>query len=439
MTFRLPTLQTSDDILNTAFRIAMGDLVSNIALHDRQPLLNAGLDYPNPWVRDTAINIWNGVSLVFPEVMQNNLLSLIDEHDLVNPQGQFEQYWDVVIRSLGAWWHYLYTGDRDFLALAYRITQNTLSHYEVTEFDPQRNLFRSPAVYGDGIAGYPDHYVVNDRVSAILEWRDHNPDKRVPIGYGIPMFALSTNCLYAEIYRIQARMAAVLGAPDTQSLTKAERLKTAINRLFWDSETERYFYLIDDEGGCDAQEGLGNSFVLLFGIANEKQATSVLDNQPITPAGIPCVYPGFQRYRARGGYGRHSGTVWGHIQGLWGHAAIERGRDDLFRSEMLHLAERAVRDGQFAELFHPDTGKIYGGLQEGGKGDDGFQWKSCTRQTWSASAFLRLVLVGLCGMQVEGDNIIFSPRTEGYGMPLRLDGLIFQGQSFHIDSTGQSQ
>ena len=41
---------------------------------------------------------------------------------------------------------------------------------------------------------------------------------------------------------------------------------------------------------------------------------------------------------------------------------------------------------------HPLTGAVYGGIQEGGGGPDGLQWVSCNRQSWSASAYLRMIL-----------------------------------------------
>lgn len=423
LTFRLPILQTPDEVLNQAFRIAMGDLVSNISVRNGVLVLNAGLDYPTPWIRDTAINIWNGTSLIFPDVMKNNLLSLIDDSENINPAGQYAQYWDVAIWCLGAWWHYLYTADEDFLALAYRVTCNTLHYFEATEFDAEMNLFYGAAVYGDGIAGYPDHYLNNGGSSGILEWRNHNPEKR------LPMFALSTNCLYYEVYRIQSQMAAQLRLDVGNSDIKAERLRVAINKHFWNAAKGTYRYLIDPFGGCDFQEGMGHSFALLFGIADRERAESVIAHQYIAPAGIPCVYPSFERYRKQGGYGRHSGTTWSHIQGLWGDAVQRYGHRDKFSRELNQLACRAVRDGQFAELFHPETGEIYGGLQEGGDED---QWQSCMRQTWSASAFLRLVLMGLCGMQVTPAGVQFLPKLR----PLLLDGLCFRGKSLclHLQS-----
>lgn len=436
----LPTLITPDETVNTAFRIALGDLVTNISprrgglLSKPNPVLDAGLDYPTPWIRDSAINIWNGTSLLFPDVMKNNLLSLVDDTRRVNPAGQYDQYWDVVIWSLGAWWHYLYTGDEDLLRLAYEVTCNTLTHSEANEFDAEKNLFRGPAVYGDGIAGYPDHYLDNGGHSGILEWRHHNPEKLAPTGYGMPMFALSTNCIYYEIYRILGKMATILEQSPGDSAAKADRLKDAINRHFWNPQTSTYRYLIDPSGGCDFQEGIGHCFALLFGLADHARAQKILSNQHVAAAGIPCVYPTFERYAALGGYGRHSGTVWSHIQGLWGHAALLLGDPEKCWNELHALASRAVRDEQFAENFHPDTGAIYGGLQEGGPDSVEVPWKSCSRQTWSASAFVRLVLMGLIGMNFTqtGVDFLLLPAMPVDLLPIELEGLCYRDMTLNV-------
>ena len=44
----------------------------------------------------------------------------------------------------------------------------------------------------------------------------------------------------------------------------------------WSEEKQNYTYLCDPFGGCDHQEGLGASFALLFGIADDEKAEKVL-------------------------------------------------------------------------------------------------------------------------------------------------------------------
>ena len=94
------------------------------------------------------------------------------------------------------------------------------------------------------------------------------------------------------------------------------------------------------------------------------------------------------------------------------------------------MAERAVRDMQFAEIYHPDTGEIYGGLQElWGKIK---LWDSCSKQTWSATAFLAMIFYGIAGIKYSEDSIELDPYLpEGMNEAL-ITGLPVGGKTVDI-------
>ncbi len=406
-----PTLRCNLPAVERAYRIAAGDLLGNIQLFpvasQRLPVLLAGLDYDTPWTRDAAINVWNGVGLTHPQVARNTLRSALEERDGEVCIGG--QYWDAIIWALGLWAYYLYSGDLDTLRLGYRAVRNSLRRLESEEYDPHIGLFRGPAVYGDGVAAYPDRYSPG-ATSSILDWVQFNPHKKAASGYGIPMMTLSTNCVYAQAYRLLPHMAAELGLPpDPRDQTAAERLKHSIQRRLWNPHRGLFDYLLDDEGRCSAQEGLGQAFALLFEIAAPDQADSILRNIQRTPYGIACVWPSFPRYTERGGFGRHSGTIWPFINAYWAEAALQYHHHHLFDEEFNNLTTLFNRFAQCAEIYHPLSGEIYGGLQEAGKGESGWEWESCARQSWSASGYLRLILLGLLGLRFTPDGVRFEP------------------------------
>ena len=132
----------------------------------------------------------------------------------------------------------------------------------------------------------------------------------------------------------------------------------------------------------------------MFGIADARQTEAIFKSQHITPAGIPCGWPNFSRYETKDGnsFGRHIGTVWPQIQGFWAEAAARAGKTEIFGHELFNLAAHAVRDRQFAEIYHPLTGEIYGGLQE--NGGRIVLWNATSRQTWAATAYIRMVFDG---------------------------------------------
>lgn len=427
--------------LNKAFRIAFGTVMSNLMpysnglLEEHRSCIMAGLDYDKPWTRDAAINAWNGTSLFLPAVSQDTLLSVLtSEEDGVRIGGQ---YWDAIIWVTGAWNHYLYTGDLEFLTIAHQAAVNSLVYFEKTEFDQERNLFRGPACYGDGISAYPNHYAQQCPSCAVWEWPKYNTDQVAKPGYGLPMFALSTNCLYYNAYRLINHMATQLDLPlDKQWDSKADKLKAAINKNYWNAEKGHYSYILDAEGCCSSQEALGHSFALMFGIPDEAQVNTIFENQYVSPAGIPCLWPNFDRYQLDdNAFGRHSGTVWPHAQGFWAQAAACYGKTEIFSHELFQLAKYACRDSQFTEIYHPITGDIYGGVQES-DGQGIIEWVSCQGQTWSATAFLRMLLFGLLGMKCTPEGVAFNPCVPDRIDCIELSNLQYHGMLLNIAVKG---
>ena len=419
-----------NETLMEAYKVAFADVTGNIklysagALPERAPCLMAGADYDTPWTRDAAINVWNSFALMDPEVSKNTLLSVLKK---TGAQYQIDgQYWDAIIWAIGAYQLVNVTHDMEFAKIAQNAITNSLKRFEREEYDEKDGLFRGPAVYGDGIAGYPDHYAVNAPNPGVGGFKDNpdNADKIIPVGEGLPMKALSTNCCYYQAYVIQAKLNAMLGKDTTVPLQKAEAMKAAINKAFWNEEKGNYDYLAYE---CDYQEAIGLGFVILFGIADERQTALVLQNTQVTEQGIAIVWPCFDRYLNLGGYGRHCGVIWPHGQGFWARACSQSGYRYGYEYEMFLMAEKAVRDNQFYEIYHPDTGEAYGGIQEFGPNNFGM-WGSCSHQTWSATGYLSLIYYELLGADIGEKSVTFKPY-----LPEGVNEATFSG--FKVGST----
>lgn len=410
--FNIPYFISNNKKINEAYRLATASLVANVLpfkdgiLENEEPVIIAGLGYNTPWTRDAAINTWNAGGLLCPDVAKNTLKSVVGKDE--NGYYIDGEYWDRIIWTIGAWYYYLYTGDKNFLDMAYNAVCNSLEYFENTEFSEELNLFRGAACYGDGVSAYPDVYAQHGR-SGIISFSTLSKDLCEEKGVGIPIYALSTNCLYYYSYILADKMAEILGYDAKYSL-KAENIKNAINAIFWNENNCNYNYIYDKFGGCDSQEGLGAAFAILFGVANSDQKDKIFKSQVISEHGIPCVYPSFGRYSTPDGlgFGRHSGTVWPHVQGFWASAAAESKKNQIFDFEFKKQTDNAIRFYQFAEIYHPLTGEIYGGRQED-KGDGIREWLSKPVQTWSATAYLRNVYFDLMGMKFKNDGIHFCP------------------------------
>lgn len=423
----IPILKTDNHDINTAFRMAIGDMYSNIDLFcdglltEEAPVMMAGAGYTTPWTRDAAINTWNCGGLIIPEVAKNTLMSVLrKEKGKIIAGGE---YWDAIIWVKGAYEYYLYTGDEDFLKLCCEVTVNTIEYFEITEFDEELNLFRGPACYGDGVAAYPDIYAKAGEPGIIMFAKTY-PELCSKTGEGNPMFTLSTNCLYYEAYKI-----AHILTGDEAYEHKAKRMKDSINSRFWNEKKGLYNYIIDPFGGSDYDEGLGQSFAIIFGVADEDKAQKIMENQVITPNGIPCVYPSFKRYDDYG-IGRHSGTVWPHIQTFWAHAVAEK-NTKLFENELRVLIKNVLRDGHFSELYHPETGERYGGVQE----DNGKirLWESEKRQMWCATGCIHMILRDLIGMKFTQSGIEIKPKSIESVKSIHLANLRYRNAVLNIN------
>lgn len=428
-------LESGIDLFDRCHDLAVETLCMNIKpwkdglLDEPAPSIMAGGGYPSPWTRDCAFNVWNAGALLTPEPARNTLIStLIEDDGLVRIAGQ---YWDAIAWTTGAWHYYCVTGDGEFLELAHAATVNSLRYFEETEFDPETGLFQGPASYGDGVAAYPEPYDDAGGSSGILDWPAAHPQ----VGR-IRMKALSTNCLYANAYRIAALMGRQLGldAQANESLrAQGGAVCDAINRHLWLPDKNRYAYFTDPTGRCeDYMEGLGHALAILLGVASHGQAAAVLDRQHITPYGIPCVWPVFPWYAGADGmsFGRHNGTIWPFIQGFWASAAAMNGRLDLFDKELTALAQMADRHGEFKEIYHPVNGEPYGGLQV----DRGTvrMWTSEPHQTWSATGYLRMIYNDLVGMRFLPDTLAFEPAVPSQFGHVRLSGIAYRAMTLDV-------
>lgn len=417
----MKSISTSDlqpSLVERALRIAVGDLAGNISLfkdgllEKPVPCLMAGLDYDTPWTRDAAINTWYGLGLLAPEVAQNTLRSVL----MREPNGDIRiggQYWDAIIWAQGAWQYYLYTGDRAFLELALPAVKNSLRYFEETEFDPADGLFRGGSCFQDGVAGYPEYFAPTDQpYGGILDWVKKSGKTPVKIGFGIPCKALSTNCLYFRAYQVAGLMAKELGqTPNPVWEKKAMALRHVINDRFWSKDLGRYRYLIDAPADDDHQEGFGLAFALLFGVASDEQAKRIFETAYISAHGIPCVWPTYPRYEKPSEFGRHSGPIWPQVNAAWALACHARGRTDLALLEIKLLAEKACRDSEFIEVYHPETGVPYGGWQEAGNGKIE-PFGICHRQSWCASGYIGMVLFCYFDLGISIDKPLTAADRE---------------------------
>ncbi|WP_405626374.1 MGH1-like glycoside hydrolase domain-containing protein [Streptomyces sp. NBC_01396] len=444
----MPTLRFADP----ATRSRLGDLYTRAltaladrhtihadpTVYDRAGLLahppgtfvRAGGGYPSPqrWTRDAAVNAWNGASLLAPAVGRNTLWSVVDRgpHGLVVQQD--DQWWDQVVWIPAALHHYRVTGDRDFLGRAFETSFNTLAARRARDFDAAYGLFRGPGFMNDGISGYPGPPAAPGvRSSFVL---DHPGTEA--------LMCLSTNCLYHGAQLALASMAESLGEPQRAASLRSDaaRLRAAVDRRLWREEAGTYAYFVRADGHVDtSQEGAGLALAVLCGVADRTRAGLILDTAHWQPHGIVNVWPHFPRFDDRRP-GRHNVMVWPMVHGLYGNAAADAGRTDLFARSVERLAALVTGSGgNFYELYDSVSGAVDGGWQEGGSGQPE-HFVSQPDQAWSVTAYLRMVHEGLFGLAFAEDRLRLRPCLPPQWGAVSLQGLRYRGMTLDVAVSG---
>jgi len=413
--------------LDEAFQLA----VRTVDINTRRGILAAGGDYGGEWTRDISINSWNGVSLLRPDVAKASLWSVTIHKDTIG-----QQYWDKIIWSIAACNHYLVTGDKVFLARAYTCSANTMRQLEQITFDARYGLFMGPSVFNDGIAGYPEPvYEPGNSSSSVLDHKN-----------SLSIKCLSTNCIYYGGYLAIAQMNNLLkGKPeDTKALLqKAESLKANILKNFYNADTNTLNYLIDQNGKVDhSQEALGISFAVMFGVIEGEKAKLLIENAVVSDFGIPSITPDFPRY-SRDMPGRHNNLIWPFINGFFADAALTCRNYNTFSRELncqTHLAmDEDKGNYNFREIYNPNTGKPDGGYQDWGAEHPNFHWESCKLQTWSATAYISMVIKGLVGMKFNENSVTFTPYLPEEIGTLKLKDLTYRNSTLNISLKGKGK
>ncbi|MBD0777782.1 hypothetical protein HPE56_08255 [Maribacter sp. ANRC-HE7] len=396
--------------------------ISTVDINTRSGILAAGGGYGGEWTRDIAINSWNGVSLLRPEVAEKSLWSVTLKDKTIG-----HQYWDKMLWSIAVLNHYKVTGDLEFLRKAYKYSANTMNQLEDIAFDSDYGLFTGPSVFNDGIAGYPEPiFEPSNKASNILKFKNSSKIK-----------CLSTNSVYYGSYQSLIEMGQILNVNSSvikDYSEKSKKLKTNILKYFYSEKEHALYYLIDQLGKVHKyQEGLGISFATIFGILNKSQASDVIRNAHVSKYGITSIYPDFPRYSAEKP-GRHNNIIWPMVNGFFAKASIIAGSNTNFDFELNALTHLVLDEDKgnynFREIFNPYTGAPDGGWQ------CDHQWDSVSIQSWSATAYIDMIYFGLAGIRLENNGIVFAPYLPENIHYLQLNDVVYRNSTLNITLLG---
>ncbi len=398
-----PEFRSSSLLLDALYKMALDEMVM---LMEDDGTFRTGKEWAGVWTRDVSYATLLSLAWLDPERCMNSLMRKVSDNRIIQDTGTGGAWpvsSDRVVWALAAWEIYKYTGDKEWLLNAFGIITTTMEADSMTLPDPETGLIRGE--------------------SSFLDWRKQTyPLWMEPADiYG--SFSLGTNVAYCQAFRIAGMMAQELGREDRWS-SRAEELREKINSHLWLDDKGyygQYLYGRHFRTLSPRAEALGESFAVLFGIADEERRLRVLQNTPITPYGITCIYPqipGIPPY--------HNNGIWPFVQAFWTMANAQEGQVQAVEAGLASIIRPAALFLTNKENFVAENGDF-----------EGTETNS-DRQLWSVAAMLAMHHRVIMGISFDSDRMKFNPVIpENFRDTYSLSGLKYRNGTYNITVSGR--
>lgn len=387
------------------------DALYNMALDETQMLkesdgaFRTGAKWEGVWTRDISYSVVLAYALVEPEIAKTSLRRKVNRNRIIQDTGSGGAWpvsSDRTTWSLAAWEIYKTTGDRAWLEEAFTIIKNSVE-------DDQKTLASSTGMYKGE--------------SSFLDWREQTYPKWMSNVDIYESENLGTNAVHYQTYRILAQMAEILGQPAEGYNQIADQIRNGMNEYLWMSDKGYYGQYMYGRHYLTLSprfEALGEAFTILFDIASERQARSIMENSPLTPYGVTCIYPqipGIPPY--------HNNGIWPFVQAFWNMAAAKAGNEKVLNHGLASLYRAAGLFLTNYENFVAETGDFQG------------TEINSERQLWSVAGNLAMVYKVFFGMNFQADGIQFQPVVPStYPGQKRLTQLKYRQAVLDLTLTG---
>ena len=360
------------------YNMSIDEMINNF---EKDGTLRTGLYWGGVWTRDVSYSSLLALAYVCPDKVKNSLEVKIDRMGRIiqdtGTGGSWPCSTDRVVWALSAWNIYLATGDMEWLQKAYPIIARSLEADFVVAYNPETGLFRGE--------------------SSFIDWREQSyPTWAQPADIYMSE-CLGTNAAFYGVLKVTADMATVLGEKKAAKkyAQKAEALKQAINDKFWIEEEgfyANYYYGRQNISMLERSETLGESFCVLFGIADEERAARVISSMHVGEFGPPILSP---QIVDQGDY--HNNGVWPYVTSFWGKAAAAVGNE----TALLHALACNVRTASLYatnyENYSFNTGNPYTTLM------------NSPNMLWGLSGFMGLFHRTFFGFEFTQEGLALKP------------------------------
>ena len=398
---------TGTSTLETAlYNMAVDEMINNF---EKDGTLRTGLYWGGVWTRDVSYSSLLSLSYMCPGKVRNSLEVKIDRMGRIIQDTGTGGSWpcssDRVVWALSAWNIYLATGDMEWLQKAYPVIVKSLECDDMVVYNPQTGLYRGE--------------------SSFIDWREQSyPTWAQPADIYLSE-CLGTNAAFYGVLKVTADMAAALGnKKDAKKYAqKAEALKQAINDRFWveeDGYYASYWYGRQNLVRTQHSETLGESFCVLFGIADEERAAKVISSMHVGEFGPPIFSP---QIVSQGDY--HNNGVWPYVTSFWGKAAAKAGNE----TALMHALACNVRTASLYatnyENYSFNTGNPYTTLI------------NSPNMLWGLSGFMGLFHRTFFGLEFTQEGLAMKPFVPTVLAGTRkLEAFPYRGMQLDITVSG---
>ena len=370
---------TGASTLETAlYNLAVDEMVNNI---ENDGTLRTGALWGGVWTRDVSYSAILSLSYMVPENVRTSLEVKIDELGRIIQDTGTGGSWpcssDRVIWAVAAWKVYLATGDEQWLKKAYPVILKSLESDFHVLYDKETGLYRGE--------------------SSFIDWRQQSyPLWMQPVDIYMSE-CLGTNVVYSEVLETVASMAEVLGDKKVMKeyRSMADDLRKAINDNFWIAGKGYYGSFLYGRNSLipsGRSETLGESLAILWDVADNGKAGTIMKNMPVSIWGPAIFWP---QISSQPDY--HNNATWPFVTSYYGMAAAKAGNE----SALLHALGSNVRSAAIYatnyENFTNSTGNPY------------TTRLNSHNMLWGLSGFMGLFHKAFFGLELTKDGLAFSP------------------------------
>ena len=371
-----PTYKSDQMLVDAVYNMSLECIKSNVRPDNTY---RAGAAWDGVWTRDVSYSIYLALAYLDPQNAINSLRAKVKNGRIIQDTGTGGAWpvsSDRIVWAIAAWEIYKTTGDRQWLAEAYDIIVASLKDDMQVVWNNEYRLMHGEQSY--------------------LDWREQTYPRWMQPKDIYESMCLGTNVVFARAFDIVEDMADELEVEQPAEFEGMdEAITNAINKNLW--LEERGYYSEYLYGGVypiqsQATDNLGQALSVIFDVATDEMARTLISRTPVVAFGTSSVYPQLVNIKPY-----HNDAVWPFVQSYWNLAAAEVENIDAFNAGFGAVLRAAALFGTQKELFVASNGDYRGTAVNSDK------------MLWSSTGYVSTLFRVFAGMEFETDGINFSP------------------------------